>query len=328
MSNGHEHFEWVVGPQDERSRLDHFLVRQRLLGTRSQVQQLIAQGLVRVGERPVKAGMILRAGELVVVERPTRREPPVEPEDIALEVLYEDECLLAIAKPPGLVVHPAPGHWSGTLVNALLHRWRAPAPEFDPSRLGLVHRLDKETSGVLLIAKDEATLAELGRQFRRREIQKSYLAIVWGAVRPIAGVIDRPIGRHPIHRRRMAIRSHGRKSTTRWEVLERLSGTTLMRVRPETGRTHQIRVHLASIGHPVVADSVYSRRRKGEPAGGLERQALHAESITFRHPSTGASTTLSAPLPEDFALALVRLRQGLGQSPRQGSGSRVQGTGR
>lgn len=309
MSNEHEHYEWAVGPDDERSRLDHFLTRQRLLGTRSQVQHLIRQGLVRVGERSVKAGMILRVGECIVVERPMRREPAVESEDIALEVLYEDESLLAIAKPPGLVVHPAPGHWGGTLVNALLHRWRAPAPRFDPSRLGLVHRLDKETSGVLLVAKDEATLADLGRQFRRREIQKSYLAIVWGAVRPIAGMIDRPIARHPIHRSRMAIRSRGRPSTSRFEVVERLSGATLLRVRPETGRTHQIRVHLASIGHPVLADVVYSRRRRGEPAAGLERHALHAESITFRHPSTGASMTLSAPLPEDFALALERLRQ-------------------
>jgi len=302
-----ECFEWVVGPDAAGARLDRFLAARGLLGTRSQVHHLIAGGHVQVGARSVKAGTILRAGERVIVRRPPLPAAAVEPEAIALDVLHEDDWLLAINKPAGLVVHPAPGHWQGTLVSALLHRWATPPPGLDPARLGIVHRLDKDTSGVLLIAKSAAALAALARQFHDRETDKQYLALVWGVPRPSRGTIRAPIGRHPVHRHRMAVRPRGRESVTRYEVLEHWKGTALLRVHPETGRTHQIRVHLSALGHPIVADRLYTRGR-ARSATGIARQALHAEAIRFRHPASAEPMTITAPLPDDFAAALAALR--------------------
>jgi len=298
---------WTVAAADAGVRLDRFLTERKVLGTRSQIHRLIAEGCVRVGDRPVKPGTSLRAGDAIVVEPPAA--PPVRAKavPIALDVLLEDAHLLAINKPAGLVVHPAPGHWQDTLVSALLHRWSSVPEGFDPSRLGIVHRLDKDTSGVLLIARTPAALADLGDQFRRREISKDYLALVWGAPRQARGVVDQPIGRHPVQRKKMAVRARGRVATTRYEVVERLGRIALVRAHPETGRTHQIRVHLAAIGHPVVADSLYARGHPGQ-ADLIARQALHAEAIAFRHPGTGERLRIEAPLPDDFAAALAALR--------------------
>ncbi len=307
MTDQRERYQWEVAPNDAGMRVDRFLAARGALGTRSQVQRLIADGLVRVRDQPVKAGTVLRAGQIVSVERPIPRAPTVEPAPIALDVLYEDAFLLVINKPPGLVVHPAPGHWQDTLVSALLHRWGSTPTGFDRSRLGIVHRLDKDTSGVLIVAKDAATMEALARQFRRREIRKGYLALVWGRVHPERGVIHKPIARHPVHRKRMAVRAQGREAVTRYEVIERFAGATLLRVFPETGRTHQIRVHLSAIGHPIVGDTVYARQRAGVPVA-LRRQALHAESIGFSHPATGKAIALAAPLPADLAAALAALR--------------------
>jgi 23S rRNA pseudouridine1911/1915/1917 synthase len=250
---------------------------------------------------------VLRRGDRVVARR---RPPPAlhaEPAPIALDVLHEDEALLVINKPAGLVVHPAPGHWQGTLVSALLHRWPTLPPDLDAARLGIVHRLDKDTSGVLLIAKTAAALADVGRQFHDREIDKQYLALVWGVPRRRSGTISEPIGRHPVHRQRMAVRSRGRAALTRYEVLEGWGGVALVRAHPATGRTHQIRVHLAALGHPIVADRLYARGRNSRDLG-LARQALHAESICFRHPGTGERMRIAAPLPADFAAAIAALR--------------------
>ena len=307
MTTDPQNFEWQVEAESTGMRLDQFLTQRKVLGTRSQVQRLIESGGVRVGARAIKPGTTLRLGERVVVRRPP---PPVlqaEAAPIELDVLYEDECLLAINKPAGLVVHPAPGHWQGTLVSALLHRWRTPPPGLDPARLGIVHRLDKDTSGVLLIAKTAAALAELGRQFHDREIDKQYLALVWGVPRRSRGTIDEPIGRHPVHRQRMAVRPRGRTAVTRYEVLEAWNDIALVRAHPETGRTHQIRVHMAALGHPLVADRLYARGR-GSRDLGIARQALHAEAISFRHPATGAPMRIAAPLAPDFAAALAVLR--------------------
>jgi len=301
-----ERFEWVVEGDAVGARLDRFLAARGVLGTRSQVHHLIAAGAVRVGERPVKPGTVLRAGDRVVVERPAPRATTIEPAAIALDVLFEDDWLLAINKPAGLVVHPAPGHWQGTLVSALLHRWRQRPAGLDPARLGIVHRLDKDTSGVLLIARTATSLAALSRQFHDRETEKRYLALVWGVPRARRGVIDEPIGRHPVHRQRMAVRSRGRAARTRYEVLESWRTIALVRAYPETGRTHQIRVHLAALGHPVVADPIYARARKREAI--MARQALHAESIGFRHPGTQQVMQIAAPLAADFASALAQLR--------------------
>lgn len=294
----------TVDPQRARQRLDHYLAALGRWGTRSQVQKLIAAGAVRVDGLVPKGGMALREGQTIEVDTLAAQRPAgVEAEPIPLDVLYEDDHVLVINKPPGLVVHPAPGNWRGTLVSALLHHWHGPRPGLDPSRPGIVHRLDKDTSGVLVIAKDAATLADLGAQFRNREVEKQYIAFVWGRVRSARGEIRQPIGRNPVHRTRMAVRHGGREAVTTFEVVERFDEMTLLRLFPRTGRTHQLRVHLAAIGHPIVGDGVYGRARSRSVL--IRRQALHAERITVRHPVTGARMTFTAPLPPD----LVALRQ-------------------
>ena len=203
------------------------------------------------------------------------------------------------------MVHPAPGHWRGTLVSALLHHWRGPRPGLDPLRPGIVHRLDKDTSGVLVIAKDAATLADLGAQFRARSVEKQYVAFVWGRLRRQSGTISEPIGRNPTQRKRMAVRHGGRAAITAFEVCEELEGVTMLRLFPKTGRTHQIRVHLAAIGHPIVGDAVYGRSRARASVPLIQRQALHAERLTLRHPHTGGRVSFVAPLADD----LVALRR-------------------
>ena len=297
---------WIVAANEALQRLDRFLTERGALGTRSQVQRLITQGLVRVEGHQVKAGAVVRAGQRVTVYRPVASPSTLDPAAIPLEVMYEDDCILVINKPAGLVVHPAPGHRQDTLVNALLHRWQGSLPGLDPTRLGIVHRLDKDTSGVLMVAKNAASVAELGRQFRRREIEKQYLALVWGRLIVRHGVIKEPIGRHPVHRQRMTVRARGREAVTRYETVQQFTSLTLLRAYPETGRTHQIRVHLAALGHPIVADSTYARGRATRPVT-MRRQALHAESLCFRHPASEKRMTVTAPLAADFAFALAEL---------------------
>ena len=308
MADELEPLEWLVGADGAGMRLDRFLTERASLGTRSQVHRLIAGGHVRVGDRAIKPGTLLRAGDRVVVRRAAPRPTHVEPAALALDVLYEDDWLLAINKPPGLVVHPAPGHWRGTLLNALVHRWPTPPAGIDPSRMGIVHRLDKDTSGVLLIARTAAALADLARQFHDREIEKQYLALVWGTPLRARGTISEPIGRHPVHRQRMAVRPRGRPAVTRYEVVETWPRMSLVRAYPETGRTHQIRVHLAALGHPVVGDPLYARGRARPAAIAIERHALHAEMIRFRHPATANALQITAPLAPDFTAALAALR--------------------
>lgn len=306
MSDPPRRLVWTVGAGDGGVRLDLFLTRKGVLGTRSQVARLIAAGRVLLRGRSGKAGVLLRIGDEVTAEPQPFALLQAEAEPIALEVLYEDDALLAINKPPGMVVHPAPGHQRGTLVSALLHRWASPGEGLDPGRLGIVHRLDKDTSGVLLVARTPDSLAELARQFRVREVRKEYLALVVGAPRESSGTIEAPIGRHPTLRKKMAVRPQGRSARTRYEVLERLNGLTLVRAFPETGRTHQIRVHLAALGTPVACDPLYGRSRTtlSMPLG---RQALHARAIEFTHPDTGVRLRIEAPLAGDFARALANL---------------------
>jgi 23S rRNA pseudouridine1911/1915/1917 synthase len=296
----------TVEVRGARQRLDQYLAGLGKWGSRSQVQKLIAAGAVRVAGRTAKAGAILYAGEAIEIEPVSLPAPAgAEPEPIPLDVLYEDEHLLVINKPPGLVVHPAPGNWRGTLVNALLHHWHGPRPGLDPARPGIVHRLDKDTSGVLVIAKDAETLTALGNQFRRRQIEKQYVAFVWGRLRIQRGTISEPIGRNPVHRTRMAVRRGGREALTAFEVIERFDEVTMVRLFPRTGRTHQLRVHLAAIGHPIAGDAVYGRARTRNGEVLIQRQALHAEQIVFRHPATGERMRFAAPLPPD----LVALRR-------------------
>ena len=315
-------FHVMVERGDARQRLDRFLTALGVCGTRSQVQRMIADGSVRVDGNVTKPGALLRCGQRIdVIPAVPRAASTVEPEAIPLSVLYEDDWLLIIDKPAGLVVHPAPGHWQGTVVGALLHRWQGRPADLDPLRPGIVHRLDKDTSGVLVIAKDATTLAELGRQFRAREVTKEYLALVWGELRERQGEVRRPIGRHPVHRKRMSVRAGGREAVTRYRVLGESQGVSVLRVVPETGRTHQIRVHLAALGHPILGDHVYGggTRRAGDL--GLHRQALHAVSLALRHPRTGAPLCVVAPVPDDIRQLLDKL--GLSRLTTRGASSSV-----
>jgi len=290
------------------------------------VARLIIAGHVLVAGRPAKPGGILRTGDCVSATTPAPVPVHAAAEAIPLDVLYEDDVVLAINKPPGMVVHPAPGHWSGTLVSALLYRWPEPGEGLDPARLGIVHRLDKDTSGVLLVARTARSLGALGRQFRAREVHKQYLALVVGTPKAERGVIDQPIGRHPSQRKKMTVRPQGRLATTRYEVIERLGGYSLVRAFPETGRTHQIRVHLAAIGNPIVSDPLYGGgRASGRDVIG--RQALHAEAIEFLHPDSGTLMRVDAPLAEDFTFALGHLGAKILTSPGPFSSLRLASDG-
>jgi 23S rRNA pseudouridine1911/1915/1917 synthase len=305
----------VVSAAAAGVRLDRFLGAVPALGTRSQAKQAIDTGRVRVGGVPAKAARVLREGDQVEVAIEPAAPLRAEAESIPLRVLYEDAAVLAIDKPAGMVVHPAPGARRGTLVNALLAYLGNLAGVGDPERPGIVHRLDRDTSGVVLVARTPAALEGLARQFRDRSIEKLYLAVVRGRMARASGTIDQPIGRHRRERKRMSVHSRrGRSAVTHYTVRERFAGATLLELRPQTGRTHQLRVHLAAAGHPIVGDRVY-----GNPAraarGGLRalaafpRQALHAAEIRFLHPTTGGAIVVRARLPPDFEALLAALRQ-------------------
>jgi 23S rRNA pseudouridine1911/1915/1917 synthase len=273
--------------------------------SRAQARRLIEGGFVREGGRPRrKPGDKLRGGEALDVTLPPPESAVPEAEAIPLRIVYEDEYLLVVDKPAGMPVHPGPGHSGRTLVNALL----AHCPDLPGiggvQRPGIVHRLDKDTSGLIIVAKDDRTHIGLSRQLKDREIKKTYLALVEGDVTPPEALIDAPIGRDPNNRRRMMVRTKdGREAQTRYRVRERFGAFTLVEASPITGRTHQIRVHLASIGHPVVGDAVY-----GKPSKLVSRQFLHAWRLEFRHPVTGAELSLEAPLAEDLQAALDQVR--------------------
>ena len=313
--------ELVVPAGGAGVRLDRFLAGVAEVGTRSQAKRLIDAGRVRVDGVARKSAHLLGAGARLEIELPEPEPLAAEPEPLPLSVLYEDADLLAIDKPPGMVVHPAPGARRGTVVNALAHRLGALAGVGRPDRPGIVHRLDRDTSGVLLVARTAAALEALARQFRTRTIEKVYLAVVRGHLGAAHGTIDRAVGRHPRERRRMSVHSRrGRAAVTRWTALERLPGATLVRLEPETGRTHQLRVHLAAAGHPIIGDRVYGARRAGRAGTRLDfpRQALHAAEIRFDHPSSGARIVVRAPLPPDVEQLLATLRQTGGDTAKSG----------
>ena len=314
----------VVPPALGGVRLDRVVATVPGVGTRSQAKQLVDGGHVRVDGVLRKASHAVPAGARVVVTLPPPVPSTLVPEALPLTVLFEDADLLAIDKPPGMVVHPAPGARTGTVVNAVLHRLGELAGVGAADRPGIVHRLDKDTSGVLLVARTSAALAALGRQFRDRSVHKTYVAVVHGRVARASGVVDRPIGRDPRERKRMSVRGGGRAAVTRWSVTERFPGATLLTLHPETGRTHQLRVHLAALGHPIVGDAVYGGRRR-PPAGTppllatFPRQALHAAEVAFAHPRTGVPTTIRAPIPADIGELLDALRNAAGARKPSGS---------
>jgi 23S rRNA pseudouridine1911/1915/1917 synthase len=309
----------VVSPSDAGQRLDRFLAALSLLGTRSHIKVLLEAGRVTVNGQKRKAGYLLRAQE--VIEVLPLAEPPAIPlpQEIPLEVLYEDVSLAVINKPAGMVVHPAPGWWEGTVVNALLSRWQGHKMGGEPLRPGIVHRLDKETSGVLVVAKDLRTLEALAQQFQERKVSKTYLAVVVGRFGQKEGRIVLPVGRHPLNGKKMSVHSRrGREAMSRYRVIEECSGVTVVRLFPETGRTHQLRVHLAAVGHPVVGDKLYGSAkalrtiadtRLRAVVQAFPRQALHAELIRFVHPLSNAEVEVRAPLPADLVCLLSALQE-------------------
>ncbi len=294
----------VVDDGGHRQRLDRYLASRGSWGSRSQVQRLIELGDVEVDGEKAKASLLLRVGQTIIVTPAEPQTPSiVEAEAIDLDIIFEDDQLMVINKAAGMVVHPAAGNWRGTLVSALLHHWGTTPPGLDALRPGLVHRLDKDTSGVLVVAKDARTLAELARQFRKREVEKQYVAVVWGRMRQARGVLDSPIGRSPKDRKRMAVRHGGRSAVTEYEVITPGKTMTYVRLFPRTGRTHQLRVHLSALGHPIVGDAVYGGVRRGTSTAVIARQALHAERLVFTHPGSGERLRFRARQPDDFVAA-------------------------
>lgn len=291
-------------------RLDRYLARTLPDLSRSQVQRLIRDGRVVLDEETPKPGTLVSPGMRVVVRIPPSPSDEVFPQSIPLDVVYEDDDLLVVNKPAGMVVHPSHGHSQGTLVNALLARYPNLAVG-DSGRPGIVHRLDRDTSGLIVVAKTEQALEHLCQQFKSRKVQKTYLALVHGQPSAPKGIIEAPVGRDPRQRQRMAVIADGRPARTRYEVWEELGDYSLLSVAPETGRTHQIRVHLAWLDVPVVGDSVYghgrrARRAKGDM--GLERQFLHAWRLSFERPDDKGSLSLEAPLPADLQQTIDSLR--------------------
>jgi 23S rRNA pseudouridine1911/1915/1917 synthase len=283
-------------------RLDMRVMEQAGIG-RTAAQSLIAGGHVRVNDRPAKSGQRVRVSDAVVVEVPP--QPPVSPlrpgPDVPLTIVYEDSAVAVIDKPAGLVVHPAPGHADGTLADGLRQRGTTWSFLGGEERPGIVHRLDRDTSGLLVVAKTEAAHRSLSLQLQRRTLGRVYWALVHGAFREATGRIEAPIGRDPGHRQRMAVVDEGRPAVTDFAVIERMHRHTRLEVRLLTGRTHQIRVHLASIGHPIAGDPVYGRR--GDTL--LARPALHAQRLTFLHPDDGRRCDFESPLPDDLVAALA-----------------------
>ena len=274
--------------------------------TRSAAQRLLEEGRVTSDGRILKKNERLQAGQTLEVTIPEPEPLTLAPEDIPLDIVYEDGDLLVINKPKGLVVHPAAGHWSGTLVNALLYHCRDSLSGINGAlRPGIVHRIDKDTSGLLVVAKNDFAHQSLAAQLQDHSLARVYVCLVTGGMRADSGTVDAPIGRHPTDRKRMAVVADGRSAVTHWQVLERFSGYTLLECRLETGRTHQIRVHMAHIGHPIVGDLVYGRKK---PELGQDTQCLHARAITFRHPRSGETVTLTCPLPPYLEALLRRLR--------------------
>ena len=300
-------------------RLDLFIQHHEPQISRTRIQSFLAEGLALVNGRTEKPGYKVRSGDEVTLELPERPVHQVLPENIPLSVIFEDDYMVVINKPPGLVVHPAPGNYTGTLVNALLfHYGSMPLPakgasddEGDQDRAGIVHRLDKDTSGVMVVARTPAVLAALSAQFKQRIVQKKYLALVCGVIKKGSGTIEAAIGRHVKERKKISVHTASpREAITLFKVKERLKGATLVEVEIKTGRTHQIRVHMAHAGHPVLGDRVYGGGkvlRIGTVV--LDRQMLHAQSLSLLHPKTGHPLTFSAPPPADMVQAIEALRR-------------------
>ena len=285
---------------DAGERADRWLAEAAGDLSRSTVQKLCDDGAVFADGRAIPKNYRLRGGEELAVEVPDAKPLDLVPQDIPIDIVYEDDDLLVVDKPKGMVVHPAPGNWDGTLVNALLYHCGASLSGVGGElRPGIVHRIDKDTSGLIIAAKNDFAHLALSAQLTDRSLSRVYEAVARGEFREDSGTVDAPIGRHPTDRKRMAVtEKNSRPAVTHWEVLERYRGYTHIRCRLETGRTHQIRVHMAHIGHPLLGDMVYGNLKK--PERGLEGQCLHARTLKFVHPRTGERVELTSELPEYF----------------------------
>jgi len=293
--------EFVVSAKDAKVRLDQFLAKRLPEHSRSRLQQLIRGGFVRLNGGTSRPRQIVRAGDTIDLIEPPPEKVDIQPEAIPLDVLFEDDDLIVINKPAGMTVHPGAGQREHTLVNALLSHCAGLSGVGGKERPGIVHRLDKETSGCLVVAKNDMAHRELSKQFAARTVEKIYLALVAGKLRKPAGVIDEKIGRHPVHRKRMQVSPHrGRTARTEYRVIRSSDAASLIECRLHSGRTHQIRVHLHHLGHPVLGDKVYGPRF----AKNFPRQMLHAWKLGFRHPRTSQWKTFEASLPVDFDIAV------------------------
>jgi 23S rRNA pseudouridine1911/1915/1917 synthase len=312
------HTRLIVGPEGDGERLDRWLSGRFPSESRARIQSLVADLCVRLDGRATRSSARLRADQVVEVDWPAPVAAAPEAEDMPLRILHEDSRLLVLDKPAGLVVHPGAGSPAGTLVNALLHHIRDLSGIGGVLRPGIVHRLDRGTSGLMVVAKDDEAHRDLARQFADRKVEKEYLALVLGVPVRREGTIDAPIGRHPVERKRMAVRREGgRAARSSYVVVEAFDGAALLRVRIHTGRTHQIRVHLASLGHPVAGDAMYGGTRTPgsrkaaarEILRSLERPALHAARLAFDHPVSHERLAFESPLPADILRVVEALRE-------------------
>ncbi len=306
----------VIDENESDVRLDVFLAREAGFVSREEAKKAIKEGWVFVNEHVAKPSYVVRSGDVITGKIPARITPAkvLKPEPIPLEVLYEDNSIVVINKPAGLVVHPGAGNYTGTLVHALLFHCRNLAPQGAPLRPGIVHRLDKGTSGVLVVAKTATAYKSLVMQFKEGSVQKKYYALVYGNVKDDVGMLETGIQRHPKDRKKMAVTLEGgRKAITRWKVKSRFDQFCLLEVSIKTGRTHQIRAHFSYLGHPVVGDSTYGGHRRintirnteiRSTISGLKRHLLHAYFLSFNHPETGERVSYTLPLPEEFKTIL------------------------
>ncbi len=296
-----------ISPEDSDKRLDVWLTATLIEFSRSYVEKLIADEKVTVNGRKVKSSYRLKAGDEIRVNVPEPKLLEVKAEEIDLDIIHEDDDIIVINKPRGMVVHPAAGNYTGTLVNALLSHCSGALSDINGViRPGIVHRIDKDTSGVLVVAKNNRAHTLLSEMLKEHEVNRIYIAVAEGIITEERGTVDAPIGRHPVDRKKMAVNTrNGRKAVTHFKVLERFEKTTLLELRLETGRTHQIRVHMSYIGHPLVGDCVYGRKKQVYE---LEGQALHANTLGFMHPGTGEFVQYTAEPPEEFTTLVHSLR--------------------
>ena len=300
--------EFFTVENEEGDRIDRYLAEELADRSRSYIQKLIKDNHILVNNKPVKANYRLSCGDMVEVSVPAAKDLDILPEDIPLDILYEDADIIVINKPKQMVVHPAPGHYCGTLVNALMfHCGQELSGINGMMRPGIVHRIDMDTTGSLIVCKYDAAHQSLSEQLKEHSIRRIYEAIVHGGFKEGSGTIDAPIGRHPADRKKMSTHAkNGRRAVTHYKVLERFGEYSYIQCELETGRTHQIRVHMSSIGHPLVGDMVYGPRKC--PFSGLQGQTLHAKTLGIMHPRTGEYLEVEAPLPQYFVELLDRLR--------------------